>query len=261
MKIFSDREKEIINKMYSQRNNGEFMENVLWDRMQAETLVLDRQTRKVQVVFPNDSLPPDGAAVSYAIERTKQIEVEVVTTANLMKYLEGKGLILTITSTTNWQQVATIGNGINGRAPITRDFPDTRVNALLFEYLDKRVFVTPELDDLVQNKFVSREDRQFQKTIRLTWIGIVTAVVIGLASIVIGIVSSSKPIQLDPVDKAYLKTLSDQISNTINNEQINKEAANLEKILDYLKRPIKVEVQNDSNQKDETHNKSLKPTP
>lgn len=137
----------------------------------------------------------------------------------------------------------TIGNGINGRAPITRDFPDTRVNALLFEYLDKRVFITPELDNLVQHKFVSRKDRRFQKTVRLTWIGIIIAVVIVVASIIIAISGSSKPLQLDPIDKAYVKSLSDQISNTINNEQINKEASNLQKILDYFKRPIKVEVQ------------------
>jgi hypothetical protein len=57
---------------------------------------------------------------------------------------------------------------------------------------------------------------------------------LGVASIIIAISGSSKPL---------LKSPSDQISNTINNEQINKEASNLQKILDYFKRPIKVELQ------------------
>ncbi len=52
--------------------------------------------------------------------------------------------------------------------------------------------VSQELKDLVENNFKTEEDSRFEKQQRLTWISIIVAGLIGLASLIIGVIGIYK---------------------------------------------------------------------
>lgn len=58
----------------------------------------------------------------------------------------------------------------------------------LYEYLNCWFSVSQELKDLVKHNFKSEEQVRFQKQQRLTWISIAVAGVIGLLSLIIGVI-------------------------------------------------------------------------
>ena len=58
----------------------------------------------------------------------------------------------------------------------------------LYNYLNCWFSVSQELKDLVRHNFKSEEEVRFQKQQRLTWISIAVAVVIGLGSLIIGVI-------------------------------------------------------------------------
>lgn len=58
----------------------------------------------------------------------------------------------------------------------------------LYCYLNCWFSVSQELKDLVKHNFKSEEEVRFQKQQRLTWISITVAVVIGIGSLIIGVI-------------------------------------------------------------------------
>ena len=242
MKTFSNDEKNLIRGFYTAKNNGGFLYNHLWDKLDKEILIIDKAAGSVKLYYPNEDRDPTQQTINDAISKMAEIEKEILVISNLLNYLEKNGYIQTILSTENAAPVETIQKGFPSRVPITREFPDEAVNRLLIGYLDKRVVTSPDLDELVQKAFVSKEDRQFKTTIRATWIGIVTAIVIGIASLVMGIVTLVRPTSMSDADRAVLQTLDDRITQGISDAPINKQAIHLQEIHDFLRNPIHVVI-------------------
>jgi hypothetical protein len=58
----------------------------------------------------------------------------------------------------------------------------------LAQFFNCAYSVSQELKDLVKHNFKTEEERRFSKQQRLTWISIIIASIIGLSSLIVGVV-------------------------------------------------------------------------
>lgn len=66
---------------------------------------------------------------------------------------------------------------------ISYPFPDENIVHLLIDYTFKEIVPLDPLLVLVENKYVSPDERKFQKQYKQAWIAIIIAIVIGILSI------------------------------------------------------------------------------
>jgi len=239
MRIFSSFEKKIIDALYTPKNNGAFLQNFVFEQLKNENLEVDTKIRLVKVIIPITEL--NVRVDQHVIDRIEEIQEMVVVTANLLSYLERNGLILIVKTTENADSRDLVQKTVLGKKVVTREFPDREINVLFLRFLNKKILVTPELNDLRNHGYQSKGDRRYKIQMIATWIGIVIAFATSLLSIWILTRSLSDTSVTDTIRqfRDEVKKSSDSIQETIYKMPINEEAIHLHQMWELLSAPNK----------------------
>ncbi len=86
------------------------------------------------------------------------------------------------------------------------------------------IYASYALEDLIQNKFESPEQKRFRKSHCATWIAIFIAILTGLSGIYLTLNSQNKPIKLDSIQLNQIKhaILKQKSSEFIDKKQIHR---------------------------------------
>ncbi len=239
MRIFSNLEKQIIDALYTPKNNGAFLLNFVFEQLENENLEVNSEERIVKVIIPIIEI--SERVNQHVIDRIEEIQEMVVVTANLLSYLERNGLILIVKTTENAGSIDYVQKTILPKKVITREFPDREINDLFLRFLNKKILATPELNDLRNHGYQSKGDRRYRIQMIAIWIGIGIALVTSLLSIWISTRSLSDTSVTDTIRQLRdeVQKSSDSIQETIYKMPINEEAIHLHQMWELLSAPSK----------------------
>ncbi len=239
MRIFSNYEKKIIDALYTTKNNGAFLQNFVFEQLENENFEVNSEKSIVKIIIP--IIETNVRISQNIIARIEKVQEMVVVTANLLSYLERDGLILIVKTTENADPVDILQKTVLSKKVITREFPDREINDLFLRFLNKKILVTPELNDLRNHGYQSKSDRRYRIQMIATWIGIGIALATSLLSIWISTRSFSDTSVTDTIRQLRneVQKSSDSIQETIYKMPINQEAIHLHQMWELLSAPSK----------------------
>ncbi|MCJ7481576.1 MAG: hypothetical protein MUO31_01275 [Thermodesulfovibrionales bacterium] len=236
MRYLSQREKELIVKLKNiDRKDIPTLLDPYLDRMR---IVPNKGEGKVELQFQTHKKEPSEIELGEIEEKINTISKIIVTLINLLALLEREGYIQF------FEEANIIPNGI-GFGRIVKDepylsfeFPDKGVAKLFREYAFKQIIFTEEMIWFIQNSFITRDEKRHRQSMKLAWISIWISIIIGVASIVIGIISNYKTqtviLSKDQFDK--IENRSEKIFAV--SETITKQISAIEKKLDQVEKKI-----------------------
>jgi len=74
---------------------------------------------------------------------------------------------------------------------------DPLINKLICEYADKQLMISPELNNFINNGFISRTEKRQANQLKIAFIGIFLSFAIGISSIILNVKSNRKPIKIE----------------------------------------------------------------
>lgn len=182
LKSFDKIEKEAINRLVSEKQCGQpiLLGNVLDTMFTNQYIKIDKKQAKVEIMYENNN------------QTSKVLEDQglLATIILLMSYLEKNGYICLFDCTNIPSQISTIGQGAHNKCTISYSFPDKNVSDWLLNNCDKQIVVGYDLVELVNDKFISKEELRFRKQRKITWISIIVSFIIGLGGIAMNCVTS-----------------------------------------------------------------------
>jgi len=174
MKVFSELEKEIINKI-CETTNGTFLQNYLFNKYQGYNFPYDREKESfgIQINIRPEQMMEQ---VIYFEER----ELEIYYLARLLKYLEENDYIIAYQDVDHLLPGGSIAT-TSPREPAYYELKETKYKTILLKYLGKVIKPTPDLYDLKKHKYRILEVRQ----LIAKWTGIWIAIAMSTISIII----------------------------------------------------------------------------
>jgi len=182
MRLLNTDEKKIIEIMYKEQNSSRFIYNCINEYLDNEELKINKSKKKLSIVTINDTQD-----IETIDTRILKIEKYIVVLISLIKVFEREGYIYLYKriNTSNTDESIGICSGEN---TIEKILQDERLYNLVVTYLDYSVITTPSLDDLRLNKYISLEDRKYNKSHKLTVFALISSILIGITGIVISLI-------------------------------------------------------------------------
>jgi len=184
MKIFNQEEQGIIRRLLASDGFSRNFLNLIDSRTLVGVRVLvDTKNLSARFWFESDGNSPSEAEFEYMFRRYKEISELVILYLGLFRYLEHNDLAVSYTPALSNPDEVVFGMGDVNRPFHELTFIDKTIPRLIAEYYLKEIIPSHTLRILVENDFVSEDEKRFQSQIKSTWTAIVVSIVIGVASI------------------------------------------------------------------------------
>lgn len=182
LKSFDKIEKDTINRLVSEKQSGHpiLLGNVFDNIFPNQYIKIDKSQSTVEIMYENNS-------------KNQQVEEDqglLATIILLMNFLEKNGYICLFDCTNISSSIYTIGQGISDKCTISYPFPDKNVTDWLLNNCNKQIVVGYDLVELVNDKFISKEELRFRKQQKATWISIIISLLLGLSGIFMNLLQS-----------------------------------------------------------------------
>ena len=225
MRAINKFEKDIIKRILSFNKSGitPNIVSVIDPLLKDKDIVLDFKNREVEL----------RADIQYynqgnIIEIVQQITKELITTVNLLEYLEKNGYVATFQES-DVDSPFRYGQLVQGHQYITYNFVDSKLKELLLDYSLKSILVNQELIDFVKYGYQSKTDYNTQRSIKIAVVSLIVTASLSVIGLVFNYISLP-PTTIDkqsiheilkPVNKIYLL---DSLENNEQNKMINKKS-------------------------------------
>jgi len=276
MRNFTKIEKEFISYLVAAERGQRNVMCFLDKHLEKTVLRLNFENNTGEYLFEAQNATDE--VFGWIINKIEDLQELIAVIIGLIVYLKNNGYIAPYSITPNkWSEVHDFGRGVQENLKIPSPFPDEEIVKLLIEYAFKEIVPLEPLKDLVQNKYVSQEDRRFNKQYMQAWAGIVVAILLGIYGIFSNSISSkeqkelSKSLdkKLDESIEPITKRLSESIEAQKSQTQVIQNAVTiLESIKESESAHLK-EIDKSLNKIDESlnetlekrYNKQIQPTP
>lgn len=185
-RLFDQDEKEFIKHLNSHAE-GTSIQNYLDPNLSQISVFLSQGQNAVFFRFAIQTVSPTQQELEWIKTTSDELQLKIVKLTRSLKYLESKGLVFSFVPA--YHQTSTIQFG---QCPINSHYVsyqiyDPQTILAMQELVDKIILPTPSLSELQSNNFRFPEEVRFEKSKKLSWIGIWVAIVLS----VIGILSNS----------------------------------------------------------------------
>ncbi len=226
MRAINNFERSIINRILQYHESGitPNIASVIDPLLHDKDIVLDYQNKSVElkadIQFYNQGNITDVV---------RQITAELVTTVNLLDYLEKNGYVTTyLESSTTGQQ--RFGQLVQGHNFVNYNFVDPKLIDLLLDYSLKTILVGQSLIDFAKDGYQSKEDLNNRRNIKIALISlIITATLSG-----IGLIFSYKSLPPTTIDNKSIKALTEPVKQQNKLDSIDK--VNQSQLIEFLKK-------------------------
>jgi|GEM_PF-2807650 len=225
MKIIDSKEKELIKKIISYKNSGCKVLNLLDAYLTENQVNISLKNNVVTLMFEMNKDLDEAERVNDIInKRLPQIQSIILTLINLINYLEKNGFLTTFLECNYQYDIDSFGPCTNPGL-VGYEFPDPYISELFSSYVYKSLMYTPELIELFDNNFLSKDEMRYRQQLLYTRLGIALSLGLGLYSIYASVSNEDS------------KKLNANLSN------LNKSS---ETIIEVLKESQKLSVENSS---------------
>ncbi len=187
MSKFEQFEKDLISFIATHNNYDANLINFLDQFLTQTNIEVDKRTNNVVLKLNTAQLNEDTLR-----ELINTIQLRVLKSVSLIDYLEKERFILTFEPFNRGPQVVEFGQVAEEDQNATYQFRDERIGELLANYFDKQLVATPLLHQLVDNDYITVEEKRFSKQQKVTWTGIIIAFLVGLGSLCVTVNNSQK---------------------------------------------------------------------
>jgi hypothetical protein len=189
MNSFSEEEKKVIKKLIEGRS---FIAD-LFDFQDFKGFLIsyeiDPYTGKNEITI----LVKNSIEIDEATKKFEELQISIARTLNLVSYLNRNNFVFLIQTSHGISRKALIGtkdeienfNNNSNAYTFNIPLPENIIKPVLSEYLDKRIIVTKAFQEYYENDFRTKEEIQHNRTYRISVIALITAILIGLISIVL----------------------------------------------------------------------------
>lgn len=182
LKTFDNVEKDLVRRLVKKKESNQpiLLGNVLDTIFPDQYIKIDKNQVKVEIMYENNS-------------QTSQVVTDqglLATIILLMSYLEKNGYICLFDCTNIQSPISTIGQGAHNKCTIPYSFPDKNVSDWLLNNCNKQIVVGYDLVELVNDKFISKDELRFKKQQKATWVSIIISLLLGLSGIFMNLLQS-----------------------------------------------------------------------
>lgn len=183
MRQFTQKEKEFLREMISMQNTREI--GVFSYRELLQKLVNDNNNEFALVVGYGgcaqcEVLVPHQSTDNLTTELAQKYIILILVLFRLIDYLNSNSLIYAEGESAKKDTIVGIPNPSNNRSGLTFELSD-----LIFKYLDRVVYIGEDIRYLVENDFVTEDEKRHKETIKKAECGIAVAIAIGVVGIIV----------------------------------------------------------------------------
>lgn len=185
-RLFDQDEKAFIKHLNSHAE-GTSIQNYLDPNLSQISVFVSPGQNAVFFRFAIQNVSPTQQELEWIKTTSDELQLKIVKLTRSLKYLESKSLVFSFVPA--YHQTSTIQFGqcpINSPC-VSYQIYDQQTILAMQELVDKTILPTPSLSELQSNNFRFPEEVRFEKSKKLSWIGVWVAIVLS----VIGILSNS----------------------------------------------------------------------
>lgn len=244
MRAVNNFEKSIINKIldFYERGITPNIASVIDPLLNNKDIVLDFEHEQVELRA--DIQYFNEGSITEVVQR---ITKELITTVNLLEYLEKDGYVATFQES-NVESPFRYGQLVQGHQYVTYNFVDYKLKDLLLNYSLKSILVNQELIDFVKHGYQSKTDFSSRRSINIAVYSLIVTASLSLIGLIFNYISlppmtiDKKSIQeiVEPINKIYFLDSLENEQNTIINKNIKDSVFNFKRqVIDELINPVK----------------------
>lgn len=184
MRKFSEEEQEIIRRLVESDGYSRNIVNLIGSRgLEGVRFSMDRETLSAELLFEAIGENPSDEEVRQMGNRQDSIAKMILSYVALFRYLEKYDLVITYKPASSSGNAIEFGQGAVNLPAHHWKLNDKSLAGLVAEYYDKEIIPTHPLQHLVENDFISDDEKRFKSQMRATWTAIWTSIILGILSL------------------------------------------------------------------------------
>jgi hypothetical protein len=184
MRTFGDKEKEILKLLKD--SNGLKFQSLFLEKVIDQKIKINYEENTVEVSYKTEGFSPTNEEQQRIIKQSNELFRRIYLCVTLVNYFEKEGLIGLFSNQERDNEIV-IGGAEISEIGVFNEIQDETIKKLLLEYTDKILIITEAFREFVNNGFISKDEKRQRSSLKVAWIGVATAIVIGLGSFVISI--------------------------------------------------------------------------
>lgn len=219
MRRFSQKEKGIIKLINN--NRGQLFSDLFSNQLTDMKLKIDRNKNRVDIRYKTKGFHPSPSELPIITEKSNKLFEFIYHLTNLISFFQKEGY-LTLYANDDPSDRIELGDTTLHDAGVFNELKDKFVADLLLDYFDKRILTTEEFGDFIKNGFITRTEKYQIKSIRVAYISLSFAILLGLYGIFENYISNVKGQRERKFEMMVLKKHLERLDSTLQNMTVIK---------------------------------------
>lgn len=183
---FTNLEKEILNRVNNTKEHYALFPNLIDDYLKNVSVKINVNNVAGNVIFLYDSKIIDINDINHVqeiIDNCISFFIEVI---GILELFEKEGYIYVYRNST-YNPEFSIGEAPENSGDMEYNIIDLALQKKIVRFAISEIYRTPALKEFIENKFKTSDTVRFEKSLKYAELGIIVAIIIGLSSLVIGV--------------------------------------------------------------------------